>query len=138
MWFDEFELSIGDSLNDKINYGLSQSRYGIVVISPSFFTKRWAQHEMSGLIARQLSGAHVILPIWHRITKNEIIDNAPPLADIVSLNSSTQSMEEIVARVVERVVRTESFRPRFPNRRSGNSTHWSRFRRLLHRASPYR
>ena len=47
---------IGDSLNEKINYGLSRSRYGIVVISPSFFAKRWAQHEMSGLIARQMSG----------------------------------------------------------------------------------
>ena len=103
VWYDDFELTIGDSLNEKINYGLSRSRYGLVVISPTFFTKNWAQHELSGLIARQMSGKRLIVPIWHRITKSEILEKAPSLADIVSLNSSIQSLEEIVDRVVKRV-----------------------------------
>ena len=107
VWFDEFELGIGDSLNGKINYGLSRSRYGVVVISPTFFKKHWTQLEMNGFVARQTSGERVILPIWHRITKNEIIEQAPPLADIVALNSSTQSMEEIVSEIVEKVRVTE-------------------------------
>ncbi len=103
VWFDEFELGIGDSLNEKINYGLSRSRYGVVVISPTFFRKHWTQLEMNGFVARQTAGNRVILPIWHRITKNEIIEQAPPLADIVALNSSIQSMEEIVGEIVEKV-----------------------------------
>ena len=106
VWFDEFELSVGDSLNEKINYGLSKSRFGVVVISPTFFKKHWTQLEMNGLVARQTSGERVILPIWHRITKNEIIEQAPPLADLVALNSSIQSMEEIVDEIVEKVKRT--------------------------------
>ena len=109
VWFDEFELGLGDSLNEKINYGLSRSRYGVVVISPTFFRKHWTQLEMNGFVARQTAGERVILPIWHRITKNEIIEQAPPLADIVSLNSSTQSMEEIVGEIVEKVKGGESF-----------------------------
>ena len=108
VWFDEFELELGDSLNEKINYGLSRSRYGVVVISPTFFRKHWTQLEMNGFVARQTAGERVILPIWHRITKNEIIEQAPPLADIVSLNSSTQSMVEIVGEVVDRVKGRES------------------------------
>ena len=103
VWFDEFELGLGDSLNERINYGLSRSRYGVVVISPTFFKKHWTQLEMNGFVARQTSGERVILPIWHRITKNEIIEQAPPLADIVALNSSTQSVEEIVSEIVEKV-----------------------------------
>ena len=109
VWYDDFELSVGDSISAKINYGLSRSRFGLVIISRSFFTKHWAQHEMSGLIARQTSGQRLILPIWHRITKSEILDKAPPLTDIFSLNSSIQSLEEIVDAVVKRVGKIESF-----------------------------
>ena len=58
---------------------------------------------MSGFVARQTSKERIILPIWHRITRDEIMKEAPPLADIVALNSSTQSMEEIVNKVVEKV-----------------------------------
>ena len=108
VWFDEFELSVGDSLNEKINHGLSRSRFGVVVISPTFFNKHWTQLEMNGFVARQTSGERVILPIWHRITKNEIIEQAPPLADLVALNSSIQSMQEIVDEIVEKVKRTKS------------------------------
>ena len=103
VWFDDFELGLGDSLNEKINYGLSRSRYGVVVISPTFFRKHWTKLEMNGFVARQTTGERVILPIWHRITKSEIIEQAPPLADIVALNSSTQSMEEIVGEIVKKV-----------------------------------
>ena len=63
---------------------------------------------MNSLVARQTAGERVILPIWHRITKNEIIEQAPPLADIVALNSSTQSTEEIVGEIVEKVKGRES------------------------------
>ena len=103
VWFDDFELRLGDSLNERINYGLSRSRYGVVVISPTFFEKHWTRLEMNGFVARQTAGEQVILPIWHRITKDEVIKQAPPLADIVSLNSSTQSMDVIVNAIVKKV-----------------------------------
>ena len=41
VWYDEFELRIGDSLRRKIDHGLARSRFGIVVLSPSFFAKKW-------------------------------------------------------------------------------------------------
>ena len=100
VWYDNFELKIGDSLNESINKGLSQSRFGVVVLSPSFFEKHWTRYEMNGLVARQVSGQRVILPIWHRITREEILEQAPPLADTLALNSSTQSIDEIVAGIV--------------------------------------
>ena len=108
VWFDDFELRVGDSLNEKIGHGLSRSRYGVVVLSTMFFKKHWTQLEMNGFVARQTTGERVILPIWHKITKNEILEQAPQLADIVSLNSSTQSMDEIVGAIVEKVKVEES------------------------------
>lgn len=69
VWYDEFTLVIGDSLRETIDRGLSKSRYGVVVISPDFFKKRWPVRELNGLVAREISGEHsVILPIWHNIS----------------------------------------------------------------------
>ncbi len=39
VWYDDFSLSLGDSLRESIDKGLAQSRFGIVVFSHSFFNK---------------------------------------------------------------------------------------------------
>ena len=48
-WYDETELTIGDSLREKIDHGLANSRYGIAILSPKFFEKDWPQKELNGL-----------------------------------------------------------------------------------------
>ena len=65
VWYDEFELKLGNSLTDSINKGLQKSRYGIIVCSPAFFKKEWANYELKSLLMRQMSSERVILPIWH-------------------------------------------------------------------------
>ncbi|MCK9385933.1 MAG: DUF1883 domain-containing protein [Nevskia sp.] len=49
VWYDEFELRIGDSLRRKIDKGLASSRFGLVVLSPSFIAKGWTNYELDGL-----------------------------------------------------------------------------------------
>ena len=73
VWYDDFELQIGDSLRRKIDAGLAQSRFGIVVLSQAFFEKNWTQYELDGLVTREMTGEQVILPLWHRIAKTEVI-----------------------------------------------------------------
>ncbi|MBN1638685.1 MAG: TIR domain-containing protein, partial [Ignavibacteriales bacterium] len=51
VWYDEFSLKIGDSLNRKITEGLAKSRFGVVIISPSFLSKEWPQKELDGLVS---------------------------------------------------------------------------------------
>jgi hypothetical protein len=96
VWYDEFELKVGDSLRKKIDFGLSKSRYGIVIISPSFVKKNWTEYELNGMVAREMNGHKVILPIWHKITKNEVLEYSPSLADKVALNTSIHTIEDIV------------------------------------------
>lgn len=36
IWYDEFQLKVGDSLRRSIDNGLAHSRFGIVVLSPDF------------------------------------------------------------------------------------------------------
>ena len=108
VWYDEFELRIGDSLREKIDLGLVSSRFGVVVISPSFFQKNWPQYELDGLTAPQMAGEKVILPIWHRITKNEILKHCPSLAGKFASNSSTQTIDEIADAIATEVAGRES------------------------------
>ncbi len=39
VWFDSATLRVGESLREAIDRGLSQSRYGVVVISPAFLVR---------------------------------------------------------------------------------------------------
>ena len=103
IWYDEYVLEIGDRVRDKIDEGLVRSRFGLVVFSPKFFEKHWPQYELDGLIARQMAGEPVILPIWHRLTMAEIAQRSPSLTNIFALNSSTDSVDEIARKVAVKV-----------------------------------
>jgi hypothetical protein len=103
IWYDEFELKIGDKLRRKIDEGLNKSRYGIVILSNFFFSKEWPQKELDGLFAIEDDGQNVILPIWHKISKNEVLRYSPTIADILAINTSNYSVEEIAEKIVEKI-----------------------------------
>ncbi len=88
VWYDDFELTLGDSLRRSIDRGLSESRYGLVVLSPSFLEKEWPQRELDGLASREMNGRKVILPVWHGVGHKEILQYSPTLADRRAISSS--------------------------------------------------
>ena len=95
VWYDEFELKLGDSLRKSIDKGLINSRYGIVVLSKSFFNRNWTQYELNGFVNREMNGFKVILPIWHNVSKEEVQNFSPSLADKVALNSELKDVNGI-------------------------------------------
>ncbi|MCK5136121.1 MAG: TIR domain-containing protein [Bacteroidales bacterium] len=101
IWYDEFELRVGDSLRQKIDKGLSVSSYGIVVLSEAFFAKNWPQYELNGLVAREIDGEKVILPVWHNVTKSDVLKYSPSLADKIALSSSGKTIEDIANGLAE-------------------------------------
>lgn len=102
VWYDEFVLKVGDSLRRSIDRGLSDSRYGIVVLSSAFFAKNWPQYELDGLVTKEMSsGDKVILPIWHKVSKDEVSGYSPTLADKVALNTGLLALTEIVDQLID-------------------------------------
>lgn len=101
VWFDEFELKIGDSLRRKIDKGLVSSRFGIVVLSKAFFGRGWTEYELDGLVTRAISGEQVLLPVWHGVTKKEVIDYSPSLADKLARNTTNYTVEEIAKEIYD-------------------------------------
>lgn len=104
VWFDEFTLKVGDSLRKSIDKGLTNSKFGAVVLSFNFFQKKWTEYELNSLVAKEMEGNKVILPIWHKVTKTEVLEFSPALADKVALNSSINTIKEIAQQLFEVVM----------------------------------
>lgn len=107
IWFDKFALRVGSSLRESIDNGLANSRFGVVVLSHAFFAKNWPKKELNALFSRQVNGHDVILPVWHELTKNDILRYSPLLSDIVATNSSDGLV--VVARALVQVIRPAAF-----------------------------
>lgn len=105
VWYDEFTLSIGDSLRESITHGLATSRFGIVILSNAFFQKRWPSKELNGLFQRSLLEPGVILPLLHHISFDEVRRQDPMIADTVMLNTSSLSLVQVAQKLHERFER---------------------------------
>lgn len=103
VWYDEFSLKVGDSLSGTIDKGLSNSRYGVVVLSKAFITKPWTEYELRGLITKEVGKEKVILPIWYKITKDEIAQFSPTLADKVALLTEKLNTTQIALALLEQI-----------------------------------
>ncbi|WP_209010154.1 DUF1883 domain-containing protein [Labrenzia sp. THAF35] len=101
VWYDEFALKIGDSLRRKIDAGLARSRVGLVVISPSFINKGWTNYELDGIVTRSVTGEQILLPIWHEITKQQVMDFSPSLADKVARSTAMHTVDEIADEIFD-------------------------------------
>ncbi|MDD2582705.1 MAG: DUF1883 domain-containing protein [Desulfuromonadaceae bacterium] len=101
VWYDEFEMRIGDSLRRKIDSGLRNSRFGIVVLSKSFFKKGWTNYELDGIVSKANSGEQILLPIWHNITKQDVLNYSPSIADRLARNTTAYTIEEIASEIAD-------------------------------------
>lgn len=102
VWYDEFELRIGDSLRRKIDRGLIACRFGVVVLSPSFFAKGWPNYELDGLVTREVAGGRqLILPIWHQVTKADVMGYSPSLADKLARPTADVSIDALADEITD-------------------------------------
>jgi len=99
VWLDEAEMRIGHSLRRKIDDGIRSSRFGVVVLSDSFFGKGWTNHELDGLVTRTVAGQQSLLPIWHDLTADKVMAYSPSIADKVAMKTDDYSIEQIAEQI---------------------------------------
>jgi hypothetical protein len=101
VWLDKFVLKLGDRLLDRIDDGIASCRFGIVILSPKFFEKKWTKRELSGLAAREDAEERpLILPIRHNIDQAGLARRSPLLAAILGADWS-EGLDAIVAKIVD-------------------------------------
>ena len=100
VWYDDFSIKMGDSIRREIDKGLSESRFGVVVLSPGFFAKKWTNYELDGLLEKEnVDEGKVILPIWHNVTYKDVASYSLPLA-----NRHAAKSKDGLPRIVEEIL----------------------------------
>jgi TIR domain len=100
VWYSEYELTLGDRLLAKIDEGLKNCDYGVVVLSPHFFAKRWPREELDGLFQLETTERKVILPIWKDVSESDVKGFSPILASRLGADAALG-----VDRIVEEIRR---------------------------------
>lgn len=102
VWYDDVEMSIGDSIRESIDRGQQTSKFGVVVLSESYFegTSEW---ELNGLVNKHTKEGNVILPVWHGVGYDEVYKQSPSLADLKA-ETITQDNVQSVASTIYNVV----------------------------------
>ncbi len=64
VWLDKFEMKVGDSLNQKLQEGISSSAWLGVVLSPNSISSSWVNRELNAALTQELERKKVfVLPI---------------------------------------------------------------------------
>lgn len=101
VWYDSINIGWGDSLRSQIDNGLKRSTFGIVILSENYIKKGWTQYELEGLFNIEMTKGKTILPIWHNITKQQVMDFSATLAGRKALTTATMTADEIADTFVE-------------------------------------
>ena len=90
-------------MREKIDKGLAKSRYGVVVLSPNYIAehKYWTKAELNGLFQVESINGKVILPIWHNLTKKQVVEYSPIIADRKAMTTALMTAEEIAVQLKE-------------------------------------
>jgi len=94
VWFDEWEIRVGESIVEKINSALGTVSHLVVLLSRTSVQKAWVQRELSSALMRQLSNqAITVLPL--------LLDDCviPPILADIKYADGRMSMERAVAQL---------------------------------------
>lgn len=95
-FYDKESIDWGDSIPTKIDKGILHSKICLLVISPNFIRKRWTQREKDAFM---MLDEKKILPIWHKVSKDEVQNFSPTIAAINALNTADNTLEEIATKL---------------------------------------
>lgn len=67
VWFDKWEIKVGDSITWKVEEGIKENEYLGIVLSPESLNSEWVKSELSAAWFKQMDTKKiVVLPIYYR------------------------------------------------------------------------
>lgn len=95
VWIDNQSMAWGGSQIQAMDDGIRNSRFSIVVLSPSYFEKYWTTHEYRSMLVKAQNQHDLILPLFHHVTADQVKEYNLELADRHALNTSISTVEDI-------------------------------------------
>lgn len=106
IFYDKDSLEWGDAWKRQILEGVAKAEFAIIVISKNFFGREWTENELKEFLNRHnRNGQKVILPILHNISKAQLKEKYPAVADIQALDSSKYSCDEIALKFAAQLIK---------------------------------
>src|SRR5665647_136248 len=100
VWYDDDKALMRGTLMESIDYGLKNSRCGVVIVSPTYVFKcgGWIGIERAALIRKEHK-AHdrVFFPVWFTVTEAEVTQCSPSLATYPALTLREEREIELIA-----------------------------------------
>ena len=113
VWYDSHEIRVGDDFRRKMDEGLSQSRFGVVILSPRFF-KYWPEAELSALFNQEATfDVTRILPVRCDLDRATLTRLSPLLGGRADI-SWEMGVATIADRIRDRVRDTRAHSARSP------------------------
>ena len=99
VWYDTSEIKWGDSLRVRIDDGLKRSKFGVVILSPDYIKdgKYWTKAELDGLFQLESINGKMLLPVWHKLTKKDVMAYSPIIASKLAMTTAMMTPAEIAA-----------------------------------------
>jgi len=64
VWFDEWEILVGQTITDRVYSGIFGSRYLLILLSPHAVQSRWVREELDMALVREIEDREItILPV---------------------------------------------------------------------------
>ena len=108
VWYDTSEIRWGDSMRARIDDGLKKSRFGVAVLSPDYIKegKYWTKQELDGLFQLESINGKMLLPIWHNLTKKEVMEYSPIIGGKLAMSTATMTPAEIAKELLHLLPQT--------------------------------
>lgn len=111
IWYSGKELGVGDSIEKTIEKGLHRSRYGIVILSPTYLAKNWTIREFYTLLAKEIEEHKVILPVLYNVTVDDLKNKDLLMADRFAVNAD-RGLDFVVAKLVGEIRKQKVAQPK--------------------------
>ncbi len=84
-FLDLEQIQCGESLNDKLTFGITKSKYVLAIITENSIKKPWVRVELNAALHRQISSRQTrLLPVISGTTRQvkQILETMPLLRDL--------------------------------------------------------
>ncbi len=101
---DFTNLHLGDNLGSRVEQGLRQAEYGVLILSKTFFKKPWPRNDLDKIanIDRTFDGPTRLLPVWHEIEQQDIARYSSALASRIGA-STKEGLNFVADEIVDAV-----------------------------------
>lgn len=100
VWLDEAEIQIGDALINKIEEGLTKTKYIGIVLSPKSIESKWVKKELEVAMNREIeTGEIVILPLLYQACKLPAFLTGKLYADFTTEGNYVESLKKLLRRL---------------------------------------